>query len=283
MFWHGSPKGSSAMQTVRGAGALARDVEPLAGFALAAGRAAVLWVAFLDPLAGFALVALLALAGLAALRVPLAAFLDFADFAGDMGDLARHSRFHFKSPVPCAGVPGRTFEQFTVGQRIEHRARLPVTMEDNVAFCRLTLNTQPLHLDPSAAREAGFPNVLVNGLLTFSACVGASVEDTTAGTLVANLGYQDVEHPEPVFPGDTLQFATEVLAKRPTSKPGRGIVTLLHHVHNQHGREVCHFKRIVMVRSESPMPSSPPSPQSTASPAAPSASPPNTTPKGGVR
>ncbi|HUR61702.1 MAG TPA: MaoC family dehydratase [Candidatus Thermoplasmatota archaeon] len=146
-------------------------------------------------------------------------------------------------------MPGRTFEQFTVGEVIEHAARLPVTMADNVAFCRLTLNNQPLHLDGAAARKAGFPDVLVNGLFTFSACVGASVEDTTSGTLVANLGYGDVEHPEPVFPGDTLRFQTEVLAKRPSSKPGRGIVTLQHRVQNQDGREVCRFKRIVMVRA----------------------------------
>lgn len=147
-------------------------------------------------------------------------------------------------------VPGRTFEQFTVGERIEHPARLRVTREDNATFCRLTLNPQPLHLDPEAARRAGFPDVLVNGLYTFAACVGASVEDTTAGTLVANLGYQDVEHPEPVFPGDTLRFATEVVDKRASSKPGRGIVTLRHTVRNQHGREVCRFRRTVMVRAE---------------------------------
>jgi acyl dehydratase len=116
----------------------------------------------------------------------------------------------------------------------------------------LTLNHQPLHLDESAARAAGFPKPLVNGLYTFSAAVGASVEDTTAGTLVANLGYSDVEHPKPVFPGDTLSFRTEVLDKRPSSKPGRGIVTLLHRVHNQDGVEVCRFKRTVMVRSQEP-------------------------------
>ncbi len=146
-------------------------------------------------------------------------------------------------------MPGRRFEEFSVGQVIPHATTLRVTMEDNVAFCRLTLNTQPLHLDEAAARKAGFPGVLVNGLFTFSACVGASVEDTTAGTLVANLGYEAVEHPKPVFPGDTLRFSTEVVEKRPSSKPGRGIVTLLHRVHNQGGDEVCRFKRVVMVQA----------------------------------
>jgi acyl dehydratase len=147
-------------------------------------------------------------------------------------------------------VPGLWYEEFQPGAVIEHRARLPVTQEDNAAFCRLTRNAQPLHLDEAAARKAGFPSVLVNGLYTFSAAVGVSVEDTTAGTLVANLGYQEVEHPKPVFPGDTLSFRTEVVEKRDSSKPGRGIVTLQHRVHNQKGEEVCRFRRTVMVRTK---------------------------------
>lgn len=146
-------------------------------------------------------------------------------------------------------MPGLWYEQFQPGAVIEHAPRLRVTQEDNVAFCRLTLNNQPLHLDAAAAQKAGFPKPLVNGLYTFSAAVGASVEDTTAGTLVANLGYADVEHPKPVFPGDELRFRTEVVEKRPTSKPGRGIVVLLHRAINQDGAEVCRFKRTVLVNT----------------------------------
>lgn len=145
-------------------------------------------------------------------------------------------------------MPGLWYEEFQPGAVIEHQERLPVTQEDNAAFCRLTRNAQPLHLDEAAAREAGFPAVLVNGLYTFSAAVGVSVADTTAGTLVANLGYQDVEHPKPVFPGDTLSFRTEVVDKRDSSRPGRGVVTLQHRVHNQAGDEVCRFRRTVLVR-----------------------------------
>ena len=154
-------------------------------------------------------------------------------------------------------MPGLWFEQFQPGAVIEHRTRLQVTQEDNIAFCRLTRNTQPLHLDAEAAKRAGFPKPLVNGLYTFSAAVGVSVEDTTAGTLVANLGYADVEHPKPVFPGDTLSFRTEVVDKRPSSKPGRGIVTLQHRVHNQRGEEVCRFRRTVMVRTKAAAPGGP--------------------------
>jgi len=144
-------------------------------------------------------------------------------------------------------VPGRTFEEFLVGQAFEHQEAVQVTMEDNVAFCRLTRNTQPLHLDEAYAKTTPFGRVVVNGLYTFSLAVGVSVADTTAGTLVANLGYEEVTHPKPVFPGDTLQFRTEVVDKRPSSKPGRGVVTLRHTVRNQDGEEVCRFKRVVMV------------------------------------
>lgn len=147
-------------------------------------------------------------------------------------------------------MPGRWFEEFVPGAVIDHAARVAVTQDDNAAFCRLTHNRQPLHLDAAAAEAAGFPGILVNGLYTFATAVGVSVDDTTAGTLVANLGYADVEHPKPVFPGDTLAFRTEVVDKRPSSKPGRGVVTLLHRVRNQHGDEVCRFKRTVMVRSK---------------------------------
>ncbi len=146
-------------------------------------------------------------------------------------------------------MPGRLFEAFHVGEVIPHAKTLAVTQEDNAAFCRLTLNDQPLHVDAAYAAKTPFGRIVVNGLLTMSACVGASVDDTTAGTLVANLGYEDVKHPVPVFPGDTLHFTSEVESKRPSSQGGRGIVTLRHKVHNQKGELVCEFRRIVMVRT----------------------------------
>jgi acyl dehydratase len=148
-----------------------------------------------------------------------------------------------------AAVPGRTFEGFTVGEVLEHAARIPVQQEDNVAFCRLTHNNQPLHLDEAYARKSPFGKIVVNGLYTFSLAVGVSVEDTTAGTLVANVGYEDVKHPIPVHPGDTLRFTTEIVDKRPSSKPGRGLVTLLHRAFNQQDQEVCSFKRLVLVQA----------------------------------
>ena len=154
-----------------------------------------------------------------------------------------------EAAAPRSGVPGRTFEAFQVGDTIDHRGRLEVTQEDNAAFCRLTRNTQPLHLDREAAIAAGFRDHLVNGLYTFAATVGMTVADTTEGTLIANLGYEDVKHPAPVYPGDTLAVRTEVVDKRPSSKPGRGIVTLRHVVTNQDDVVVCDYRRVVLVRA----------------------------------
>lgn len=146
-------------------------------------------------------------------------------------------------------MPGLWFEDFEVGRILEHEPRVLVTQDANAEFCRLTRNTQPLHLDEAAAKKGPFGRIVVNGLYTLSVAVGVSVEDTTAGTLVANLGYDAVEHPNPVFPGDELRFATEVVERRPSSKPGRGVVTLLHRAFNQAGAEVCRFRRVVMVQT----------------------------------
>jgi acyl dehydratase len=144
-------------------------------------------------------------------------------------------------------MPGRWFEDFIVGDIIEHDARVRITKRDNEAFCSLTHNDQPLHLDVRAARAAGFRDVLVNGLYTFAVGVGMTVPETTQGTLVANLGYVDVKHPLPVYPGDTLAVRTQVVDGRVSSKPGRGIVTLRHTVTNQDDDIVCEATRTVMV------------------------------------
>ncbi len=146
-------------------------------------------------------------------------------------------------------MPGKWFEAFEEGEVILHAARLPIRQDDNVAFCKLTQNTQPLHLDATAAQAQGFRDALVNGLYTFSASVGMSVADTTEGTLIANLGYADVQHPAPVYPGDTLTVRTTVGTKRPSSKAGRGIVALHHEVLNQDDVVVCKYTRTVMVRT----------------------------------
>lgn len=145
-------------------------------------------------------------------------------------------------------MPGRYYEDFQVGQVIPHAPKKTIAQEENVAFCKITDNNQPLHLDEAYARRTPFGRLVVNGLLPISWAVGVSVRDTTDGTLVANLGYEDVRNAAPVFPGDTLSCETVVLEKRESSKPGRGVVTLRHIVKNQDGVEVVTLKRIVLIQ-----------------------------------
>lgn len=143
-------------------------------------------------------------------------------------------------------MPGKYFDELEVGQEFSHKARHVITQKDNVEFCRLTLNTQPLHLDPVFARKAGFKDALVNGLLTFSTGVGMTVEELTAGTIVANLDYANVEHPNPVFPGDEIRAHTKVIAKKLTSKGGRGVVELETTIAKQDNTVVCRLRRNVL-------------------------------------
>lgn len=145
-------------------------------------------------------------------------------------------------------MPGKFYEEFEVGQVIEHRVGRTITEADNVLFCALTMNNQPLHLDEEWAKQTKFGQRVVNGLLTLSLSVGMSVEDLTAGTLVANLGYYDVEHTKPVFHGDTIRIRSEVLSKRETSKPGQGLVEIRHVVTKQTGDEVLTYKRRALVK-----------------------------------
>jgi len=147
-------------------------------------------------------------------------------------------------------MPGKFFEEFQEGEVIHHDLGRTITEADNVLFCALTMNDQPLHLDEEWAKKTPFGQRVVNGLLTLSLSVGMSVRDLTAGTLVANLGYYDVEHTKPVFHGDTIRVRSEVLSKKTTSKPDRGIVEIRHVVTNQRGEEVLAYKRRAMVKTK---------------------------------
>ena len=146
-------------------------------------------------------------------------------------------------------MPGKLFEEFQEGEVIHHDVGRTITEADNVLFCALTMNDQPLHLDEEWAKRSPFGKRVVNGLLTLALSVGMSVRDLTAGTLVANLGYYDVEHTKPVFHGDTIRVRSEVLKKTPTSKPERGIVEIRHVVTNQDGEEVLTYKRRALVKT----------------------------------
>jgi acyl dehydratase len=126
-------------------------------------------------------------------------------------------------------MSGLWFEELTPGVTVEHAVRRTVTEFDNVLFSSLTLNTQPLHLDEEFASKTEFGQRLVNSLFTLGLIVGMTVTDLTLGTTVANLGFEQITFPAPVFHGDTLHAVTEVVAARPSgSRPDAGIVTFEH-------------------------------------------------------
>lgn len=145
-------------------------------------------------------------------------------------------------------MAGRYFEDWTLGDRINHEIRRTVTETDNLMFSLMTHNPQPLHLDVEAAKASEFGQILVNGTFTFSLMVGLSVGDTTLGTLVANLGYDKLVMPKPVFIGDTMRAETEIAElKDSRSRPLAGIVTFHHELFNQRNEVVCRCLRSALV------------------------------------
>jgi acyl dehydratase len=146
-------------------------------------------------------------------------------------------------------MAGRWFEEWQVGERIEHEIRRTVTETDNLLFSTMTHNAQPLHIDVEAAKASEFGQILVNGTFTFALMIGLTVGDTTVGTLVANLGYDKVIMPKPVFIGDTLRVQTEVVSLRESrSRPEAGIVTFQHQALNQRAQVVCQCLRSALIR-----------------------------------
>jgi len=133
-------------------------------------------------------------------------------------------------------MTGKYFDELEVGMTIKHELGRTLTEFDNVLFSSLTLNTQPLHINADFAAKTEFGRPLINGLFTLGVAVGISVGDLTAGTIVANLGYESVRHPKPMFAGDTLYVESEITAKRESkSRPDTGIVTMKHTGRNQNG------------------------------------------------
>lgn len=146
-------------------------------------------------------------------------------------------------------MAGRFFDQWQVGTQVEHEIRRTVTETDNLLFTVMTHNPQPLHLDAEAAKASEFGQILVNGTFTFSLMIGLTVGDTTLGTLVANLGYDKLVMPKPVFLGDTLRARSEVVElKESRSRPGCGIVTFRHEMLNQRDEIVCSCLRMALLQ-----------------------------------
>ncbi len=141
-------------------------------------------------------------------------------------------------------MAGLWFDELVVGQRFEHAIRRTVTETDNLLFTTLSHNPAQLHLDAEYMKDSEYGRVLVNSCFTLSLMVGVSVGDTTLGTAVANLGWDEVRFPKPVFIGDTLNIVTEVIDLRDSkSRPDAGIVTFRHEAYNQRGELVASCKR----------------------------------------
>jgi len=146
-------------------------------------------------------------------------------------------------------VAGLYFEEFRVGQLFRHALRRTVTEADNVFFSALTHNPAALHLDAEYCRsQSEFGQRIVNSAFTLGLMVGISVGDTTLGTTVANLGWDEVRFPQPLFHGDTVRVESEVLELRDSrSRPRNGIVIFAHRAFNQHEVLVASCKRSALM------------------------------------
>jgi acyl dehydratase len=145
-------------------------------------------------------------------------------------------------------MPGRYFDQWAVGDKVEHTLRRTVTEVDHLLFSTMTHNQQPLHYDAEAAARTEFGRTLVISTFAFALLVSVSGSDTTLGTMQVNLSFDEVVSPHPVFVGDTLRAETEVKAMRESrSRPGAGIVTFEHRMLNQRDQVVCQCLRAAML------------------------------------
>jgi acyl dehydratase len=146
-------------------------------------------------------------------------------------------------------MAGLYYEEFSVGQVFQHPWTRTVTEMDNVLFSSLTMNVQPLHLDEHFAAKSEFGQRIVNSIFTLGLMIGISVNDTTLGTTVANLGMSDTRFPKPVFHGDTLRAETKVLTMRESkSRPDVGIVEFEHTAYNQRDELVAICRRQGLMR-----------------------------------
>jgi acyl dehydratase len=148
-------------------------------------------------------------------------------------------------------MAGLWFNELTVGQTFEHAIRRTVTETDNVLFTAMTHNPALLHLDEEYMKGTEFGARIVNSAFTLGLMVGISVGDTTLGTAVANLGWDEVRFPTPLFHGDTVRVTTEVIELRESkSRPEAGIVTFLHKAFNQKDQLVASCKRSGLQRKK---------------------------------
>lgn len=141
-------------------------------------------------------------------------------------------------------MAGKWFDELEVGMVFEHPIRRTLTETDNILFTAMTHNPAQLHLDEEYMKGTEYGTRLVNSAFTLGLMVGISVGDTTLGTAVANLGWDEVRFPAPLFHGDTIRVTTEVIELRESrSRPNAGIVTFLHKAYNQKDELVASCKR----------------------------------------
>jgi acyl dehydratase len=148
-------------------------------------------------------------------------------------------------------MAGLYFEQFSVGQVFDHEIRRTVTDMDNILFSSLTYNPAAIHIDHAYAATTEFGKPLMNSIFTLGLVIGLTVQDTTLGTTIANLGMNETTFPKPVFAGDTIRARTTVVELRDSkSRPTQGIVTFEHLGLNQKDEIVCRTLRgALMMRS----------------------------------
>lgn len=145
-------------------------------------------------------------------------------------------------------MAGLYFEQFEVGQHFEHRVRRTVTETDNLLFSALTMNPAAIHLDAEYCKGTPFGERIVNSVFTLGLMVGLSVYDTTFGTTIGNLGWEEVRFPRPVLVGDTLHVSTTVVSKRESqSRQDSGIVVFEHRAFNQRDEAVASCRRAALL------------------------------------
>ena len=144
-------------------------------------------------------------------------------------------------------MTGKYFEELEVGMKFKHSAGRTITEMDNVLFSSLTMNSQPLHVNEEFAANTEFGQRIVNGVLTLGLVIGLTVSELSEGTIVANLSYDKVVHPNPTFHNDTLYAETEVLEKRESkSRPNAGIVRFKHRGRKSDGTILVEFERTAM-------------------------------------
>lgn len=146
-------------------------------------------------------------------------------------------------------MAGLWFEEFEEGQVFNHSLSRTITEADNMMFCNMTLNTQPLHIDFHMASETEYGQPLVNSLLTLGLMIGMTVTETTLGTTIGNLAMEEINFPRPVFHGDTIYARTTIRSKRESkSRPNDGIVVFFHEALNQRGEVVATCARTGLMR-----------------------------------